>query len=305
MNRAAGERPPTGPILCFGEILWDHLPTGRFMGGAPLNVAVHLRRLGRRALPVSAVGDDGPGAEALATLNRLGVDTRAVAIRRDLPTGTVRVSLDADGNPRFTIAEPAAWDRIPNPSGAAAIAAENPRAVVFGSLALRQAPNRRTLARLLKATAAIRICDINLRPPHDDRARALRLARRADLLKLNRQELLVLSGAAAGTPLEAAVAALQRRTGCRRICVTLGADGAILLDHGRWHRCRPEPVTVRDTVGAGDAFTAVLAAALTARATPPWPAVLADACRLAAYVASRSGATPAYDAARLGLVLGP
>jgi len=302
MSRTAGERLPTGPILCFGEILWDLLPSGRFLGGAPLNVAVHLHRLGRRAVPVSAVGDDGPGAEALAALNRLGMDTRAVAIREDLPTGTVRVSLDADGNPRFAIAEPAAWDRIPFPGGVAAAAAAKPGAIIFGSLALRQAPNRRTLARLLNGTAAVRICDINLRAPHDDRTRALRLARGVDLLKLNRHELLVLAGAAAGTPLEAAVGELQRRTGCRRICVTLGADGAILLDHGCWHRCRPEPVTVRDTVGAGDAFTAVLAAALTARVAPPWPTVLADACRLAGFVTSQCGATPAYNPARLGLM---
>lgn len=290
----------SGDIVCFGEVLWDLLPHGRFLGGAPLNVAYHLARLGRRPRLVSALGRDTLGDEALAAMAAGGIGTAGV--RRDdvLATGTVAVQLDAAGQASYEIRRPVAWDRIvvrPGP-------AEPVAALVFGTLALRSPENRESL-RAWRQVSRVAVCDVNLRAPFDDPALVDEFARGADLLKLNDDEARRLSPAGAGsTPAEQA-AALAERHGCGVVCITCGAHGAWLWHGGEVCFAPTPPVTVRDTIGAGDAFTAALLDGfLAAGGRPDWPAALARACRLGAWVASQSGAQPPYPAGGVPGVVG-
>lgn len=295
-----------GPVLCFGEILWDSLPRGLFPGGAPFNVAWHLRRLGERVLPVTAVGRDVLGDELLRRLRAAGIDTSLVGVVPDRPTGLVRVDLES-GAPGYEILPDAAWDRIEEPPhGSAAV--PGAAALVFGSLAQRSAHNRRLLADLRKrASRALQVFDVNFRPPFDDLCVVRELAAGAGVLKLNHEELARFEGRAADAGEEAcadAARSLAARTGCPRICVTAGAAGAGLLSEGGWTWVAAEPVRVRDPVGAGDAFLAVLVHGLLSASWPPRE-LLARAHRLAGFVATRDGATPDYDVGPVDGVIAP
>jgi len=282
------------PVLCFGEIIWDLLPQGRFLGGAPLNVAYHLSRLGARPSLVSAVGRDSLGEAAIAGLNAAGIDGRAVVRHATLSTGTAEVQLDAAGQAKFRLPRPVAWDEIPVD---AVISGPAPAAIVFGTLALRSPFNRTSLQRLLDAfPQAWVVCDLNLRPPFDDLAPLASLLARASLLKLNGDEARRLAGAAADASDWPGIAAtLQQSYPGATICITLGDDGAGLWDGSTWHHASTPAVTVRDTIGAGDSFTAALVAGrLRAGAKPDWTRHLRTACTLGAFVASKDGAQPDY-----------
>jgi len=290
------------PIICFGEALWDCLPDGREPGGAPMNVAYHLHRLGRRALPVTAVGDDAEGDELLGRLRSWGLDTIYVAVLGSFPTGRVEVTLDEKGSADYEIVEGVAWDHIPVPddledaiAGAAGI--------VFGSLAQRSSWNLRRLLRLLSRDgAAMKIFDVNLRPPFDSIDLVRQLAGHADLIKLNTYELARLLEDGASGDLEKRTRKFAGQIGCGRICVTDGADGAGLLLDDRWHREKARPVEVRDTVGAGDAFLAALVHGLLADDISP-AETLARACRLGEFVAGSTGATPSYTISADGRII--
>jgi fructokinase len=287
-------------ILCFGEILWDCLPHGDFLGGAPFNVAYHLHKLGVEALMVSSVGRDDFGREALRRIAALGLSREFVAEDPEWPTGTVTVKLDARGNASYSFVDPVAWDRIPVTSALLERAA-GCGAVIFGSLALRHETNRAGLHRLLSVRGPKKVFDVNLRPPFDDTARVLELARQADVLKLNDTELARLTGAAAsavadGAELERTARDLARDTGCSSICVTRGEQGAFWLLDGRALTATAPEVDVRDTIGAGDAFTAAFAlGSVNGLAKRDPQAVLDRACKLGAFVASCDGAQPEYD----------
>ncbi len=288
---------PNPEVLCFGEALWDCLPHGLFCGGSPLNAAVHLHRLGSRALLVSAVGGDFLGEELLLRLREAGMDVSQVRRHSRLPTGTARLRLDRKGEADFTIAEPAAWDRltiaeplIRRASGGACL--------LHGSLALRGQTNRRALAKLAGLPGIKRIFDVNLRAPHDNPILVAQWARGVDLIKVNREELQRLAPAASrGHTLEQTARALAAEWQTPRLCVTLDADGAALLDGDRWHREPGRKVRVKDTVGAGDAFLAALIHHWMLGGADPADA-LAIACRLGEYVATRDGATPGFDPKR-------
>lgn len=292
-------------FYCFGEMLWDCLPSGRHAGGAPLNVAAHLAQLGASAFLLSAVGQDPLGDEILKLAGNKGIDTRFVSRARPaLATGTVQVILDADANATYEVVQPVAWDEIDLPSEAAEGVAEA-RAIVFGSLAARSAHNLAQLDRLLVIPGPLKFFDINLRPPFVDPERIVSLARRADVIKLNDGELGQLSswikiGAmTTDTPsgeatLAEACATLAAATGVPRVCVTRAAAGAALWDHGVLVSVAAPRVTVKDTVGAGDAFMAGLVLGLTRQIAPR--TVLEVACELGAYVASQEGATPPLPA---------
>jgi fructokinase len=287
-------------VLCFGEILWDFLPDGLFPGGAPLNVAYHLKNLGADARVVSAVGRDLLGDELLRRLRAWHLDVAGIARHQGLPTGYVRATLSARGDATFEIVSSVAWDQIPTNEDVIR-AAVRARACVFGSLAQRSRVNRATLERLLAVLPAdaLRVFDVNLRPPHDDLPLVRDLARKATLLKLNAAEAARLASDEAETPgrEETHARALAAQAGCATVCVTAGARGAGLLSEGRWLWEPAQPVAVADTVGAGDAFLAALVAHRLAGA--PAEESLTRACRLGEWVASRRGATPAYDQSHL------
>ena len=283
-------------ILAVGEILWDLLPGGKQLGGAPANFAYHAHALGAEALIVSRVGDDPAGREIKDRLRELGLPVDGVAIDPTAPTGTASVELAADGQPRFTIHEDVAWDRIAA-SSTALQAASQADAVCFGSLAQRREPSRSSVRRLVDATPAdaLRVCDINLRQHyHSPEVIEASLAL-ANVLKLNDQELPMVAGmdGLRGT-VRGQLEALVRRHRLRAAALTRGAHGCLMWVDGVWSEHPGLPCNVVDTVGAGDAFTAAMTLGLLAHRPPD--TINRRANEVAAYVASQRGATPPLPA---------
>lgn len=284
-----------GKIVGLGEVLYDLLPGGARLGGAPANFAWHSAQFGLDALVVSAVGNDEPGRRALATFDKEGL--RYIAPRVDFPTGTVDVGVDSEGVPTYAFAPDVAWDNIPL-TPAMAAAAGQCRAVCFGSLAQRAPASRRTIREFLRAVPAgcVRIFDINLRQHFYTREILADSLLLADVLKINDDELSVLSrmcGTGSGGA-QAACREIARRFGVATVILTLGTEGSwILTDGGASFEPTPR-VEVADTVGAGDSFTAAFTAARLAGLP------VRDAHRLAvsvsAYVCTQKGATPKLPA---------
>ena len=276
-------------ILCVGEVLWDALPAGLFLGGAPFNAACHLRAAGLTVSMVSRVGEDSLGEEVLRRCPWYGVGADLIQIDSELPTGLVRATIDDAGNAEYEIVEPAAWDAIAL-SDALERRALASRAIVFGSLAQRQAISRRTIERLWESDALM-VFDVNLRPPYEDPEVVRSSLQRADVVKLSESELARLAEwfGLTGT-LREQVAAIAATFTCRTVCVTRGREGAVLWNQGRWAEQSGYEVEVRDTVGAGDAFLAVLLAGLLEGADDR--VILRHANLIGAYVATQFGAVP-------------
>jgi fructokinase len=297
---------PAPIVACFGEILWDFLPRGAFPGGAPFNVAYHLHRLGLHAHLVSAVGQDLLGDDLLRRMKDWGLETSGVTRHLGLPTGYVRAQLDAAGSAHYEIATEVAWDQIiPGEDSTRAVFGAG--ALVFGTLAQRAAVNRASLERLLSVlpAGALRVLDVNLRAPYDDIEFVRDCARRASLLKLNSNEAARLNHAQPGEGRDEDHARdLARDCGCAIVCITAGEKGAGILANDTWHEAPAQPVTVRDTVGAGDAFTAGLLAGLLHHHESPADA-LARACRMGEFVAAHDGATPGYHLTENGQPTAP
>ncbi len=280
-------------ILCVGEILWDALPEGLFLGGAPFNVACHLHALGEDVAFVSRVGDDVLGDEALRRVRARGLDSEWIQVDDERPTGLVRVDLDASGEPDYEIVAPAAWDAIARTDKLQARANEA-AAVVYGSLAQRASPACTTIQALCE-TAALRVFDVNLRPPYVDRKHIEQSLLLADVVKLNDDELDRLRPwFDLPNETEAAMRALATMFDCSALCVTAGEAGARLWHDDEHSHHSGYDVTVADAVGAGDAFLAALLSGLLAGRGGD--ELLARANRLGAYVASHSGAFPDYAA---------
>jgi fructokinase len=287
---------PPPLALCFGEILWDFLPDGLFLGGASLNAAYHLHHHGVNARVISAVGRDVLGDELLRRCTNWGLSTDGIARLDGVPTGHVRVAIGGNGDARFDIVTNVAWDKIPA-DDANLRAAAQADAFIFGSLAQRSVENRIALERLLAALPrqAVRVFDANLRPPYDDLDLVRLLARKATLFKLNATEAARLAANEPEKPgrEEAHARLVAEMSGCGFVVVTAGARGAGMLRDGRWLWEPGRPMPVADTVGAGDAFVAALVTRLLQGKISD-AEILARACRLGEWVASQRGATPAY-----------
>lgn len=286
-------------IVALGEILWDRFPDEDRFGGAPANFACSVAGLGRaqvRSVMVGAVGNDPLGEAALRELASRGVDISAIE-RRDEPTGEVRVTLDAAGVASYRFAEPVAWDRlIWTPSLESLVAQAD--LVAFGTLGQRDPVARRTILRFLDAlpSRTIRLLDINLRPPHWTPETVVESARRADWIKLNDLELPVVADlfGIGGSESESAES-LLRRLGLRGLALTRGERGSLLIAaDGSRSEWPAEAVSIVDTVGAGDAFTAALALGLVH--SFPLDAVHRWASRVASHVCGVAGANPPFPA---------
>ena len=276
-------------VLCVGEVLWDSLPAGLFLGGAPFNVACHLRAAGIAAAMVSRIGNDRLGEEIIRRATRYGVATDLVQVDATLPTGFVRVALDQSGGAAYEIVAPAAWDAVALNEKLLA-RANSARAIVFGSLAQRNAVTRQTIERLWQSKALM-VFDANLRPPFDDKEIVRRSLQRAEVVKLSEVELAKLIkwyGLPAGT--REAASAIAEQFGCDTVCITRGPHGAVMWRDGAWSEHDGFEVEVRDTVGAGDAFLAVLLAGILSGS--PDNVVLKHANLIGAYVATQDGAVP-------------
>jgi fructokinase len=278
------------PVVCFGEILWDILPGNMVPGGAPMNVAYHLQKLGMPPALITRVGLDSHGKRLIVLMEREGISTDYFQMDFELDTGKVTAT-PGDDTVHYDICKPVAWDNIQWDDGFVSLVSEADY-FIHGSLGVRSEPSRRVLYRLLEV-ARLRVLDINLRPPHYDRVVLEHLLRGTALLKLNLEELELLTGWFSGyKTLEDRMEALQARFHIPTIVVTRGSQGAVLLREGRFHTHPGFRVEVADTVGSGDAFLAGLLFRLAAGTDPP--AALAFASAMGALIASNHGPTPVY-----------
>ncbi len=278
-------------ILCFGEILWDNLPSGPVPGGAPMNVALHLSRFGISSSVASSIGNDKKGADLVAFLKQSGLRTDLVQVHETLPTSEVLVFLDEHNTASYEICEPVAWDGIAlTPELVAEAKASS--AIVFGSLASRNATSRNTLIKLLENNI-LKIMDVNLRPPYDTEANVKPLLEKADIVKLNDDELMKITGwyNLSGT-LEERIISTGRLLNLETLIVTMGKNGAYVLHKNELFHHKGFKVETEDSVGAGDAFLAgFLAAFFDGK---DLNTALTEASAIGAFVASQPGATPDY-----------
>ena len=279
-------------ILGIGEVLWDLLPGGRQMGGAPANFAYHARALGADARVVSRVGDDALGREIIERLESLDVPTYCISVDPTHATGTVSVELAADGQPCFTIHEGVAWDHlVSDPALTMTLCGAD--AVCFGTLAQRCEPSRSAIRELVAHApkSAVRVYDVNLRQDFYSLEILDASFRLANVVKLNETELPVVGHLLGmhGTPRQQ-IAALQHRYDLRLVAWTRGSQGSLLHDGTDWRDHPGLPTEVKDTIGAGDSFTAAITLGLLAGWDIEKLSNLAN--EVAAYVCSCAGATP-------------
>ena len=285
-------------VVGLGEALWDLLPVGKQVGGAPLNFAYISSLLDGRAAIASRIGIDRLGRDLERELSRRGVEIGYLQHDPGLPTGTSKVMISADGQPRFEIGRPAAWDRMEATPEWKELAGEAD-AVSFGTLAQREEQSRRAIAAFLAATRpqCVRIFDVNLRPPFYSRDTVLDSIRRATIVKVNQEELTqvtIMAGLSLGASPQD-VRALATHLGVELICVTRGDHGSLLATPRRVVEHPGFPVRVVDTVGAGDAFAAAVACCWGLHIGLERTSEVAN--RWAAWVASQPGAMPLIDEA--------
>jgi fructokinase len=287
-------------ILGIGELLWDMLPEGPRLGGAPANFAVMAGRLGNHAAILSRIGRDDLGRMAVNLLDPLPADTSFLQVDPAHETGRVTVSF-SNGQPEYNIHQPAAWDSM-ELSGDWVQLAERADAICFGSLAQRSRESRQTIQTLAAQAKAscVRIFDVNLRTPFFSSEVVQESLELATVMKMNDAEVpLVL--VLLGLPAEEDLRTNNLRLGAQRllaefpmlqmVAITRGASGSLLVTRGEWHEHPGMPTKVADTIGAGDAFTAAMTHYLLRGADLP---TLNEAGnRWGGWVASQSGAMPA------------
>lgn len=279
-------------LVGLGEILWDMLPDGKKLGGAPANFAYHAQALGAQGIVVSSVGDDELGKEILDCLDELGLKHKYISLDKDHPTGTVTVELDENGQPDYTIHEGVAWDFIPSDSSLSDLATRAD-AVCFGSLAQRCQVSRETVRWFLRQTKpdCTRVYDINIRQSYFDKQVVHDMLELSSVFKLNDEELPVVADLLdlAG-PEEDVLSRLTERYELRMIAITRGAKGSCLYAEGKCHEHPGFETAVEDAVGAGDAFAAAITLGLLCGTE--LGQINESANRLASFVCSQSGATP-------------
>jgi len=282
-------------IIGLGEALWDMLPDGKKLGGAPANFAFHAQLLGDKAIAISALGEDPLGDETVEALESHKLSY--LMPRVPFPTGTVQVTVDGQGIPSYVINEGVAWDYIPFTSDMEKLA-DNCKAVCFGSLAQRNEVSRNTIGRFLEATPAdcLKIFDINLRQHFYSREVIEQSMKACNLLKINDEELVVVAKMLnlKGEQAEEQCRQLIANYHLNMVVLTCGTDGSYVFTD-KLSSFKPTPkVKVADTVGAGDSFTGAFCAALLHGRS------VEDAHQLAvsvsAYVCTQHGAMPDMSA---------
>ena len=286
-------------IVGLGEALWDVLPEGKKLGGAPANFAYHAGQFGLDTLAISAVGEDQLGDETLSALEEKGL--RYIMPRVPFPTGTVQVELDAQGVPAYEIREGVAWDNIPFTSEMEKVA-RSCKAVCWGSLAQRHEVSRNTIHRFLDATppTCLKIFDINLRQTFYDEEVIRASLKRCNILKINDEELVTI-GRLFGYPgldMSNKCWLILGKYNLDMLVLTCGVNGSYVFKPGAMTFLETPKVDVADTVGAGDSFTASFCAAILKGLS------VSDAHQLAvetsAYVCTCNGAMPRIPAELTG-----
>lgn len=277
--------------VCFGEILWDVLPNGAKPGGAPMNVAFHLRKLGQRPATITRVGIDERGSALKELLAKQNISTSFIQEDAVYQTGVVYATPDEKNNMTYEIIRPVAWDFIELESRHETLMREADY-FIFGSLAARSHTSRDTLFSLIEM-ANKKVVDINLRAPHFNKKIVNDLFSKADILKLNDDELELVTGwFSKYTALNDRINQLQDCFNIPTLIVTRGAEGAVVRQNGETFSHPGYKVAVADTVGSGDAFLAAFLSKTIEGAAPA--GALAFASAVGAAVASHSGAWVPY-----------
>lgn len=289
-SQAGSARPH---VVVLGEVLWDLFEHSRRLGGAPLNFGVHARRLGHPVTLISALGADEPGEQAAGMIDALDLDTRFLQTTSLFPTGTAQVQIGHGGVTQFTIPRPAAYDAVDLSARDLDLLDQGAAGwLYFGTLFASTDTGKNVLHQVLRALrGATRFYDLNLRAGSDSPELVCELLLRADVVKLNEDELQRIH-AYSGLPLdiEAFCREGSDRYGWQAVGVTRGDRGCAVLAGGHYVEAAVHPVNVVDTVGAGDAFAAAFMHGLSLN----WPAaeIASFANRVGALVASRHGAIP-------------
>ena len=279
-------------ILCFGEILWDLLEGKKLPGGAPMNVALHLNKMGLDVRLISRIGADRWGKEMEEYLKSTGFHNYLLQRDPYYPTGWAQVDMKGPNNPHYMFPD-SAWDHLELDFNVKSSLQESD-ILVYGSLIARNCESRRTLMNMLNDSNIYRVFDMNLRQPNYTKDTVESLLQKADLLKVNEHELQVLTSWFFKPDSEANVLKrIRDRFKCSVITLTRGENGASVL-YGEQYFTRPGyKVRVADTIGAGDAYLAGFLKGLLWNRDPE--SILSFACAAGAYVASRTGANPSYE----------
>lgn len=290
-NQSLGIPKNSFKILCVGEILWDMLPAGPKAGGAPMNVAIHLNKFGLGAVFAGRVGNDQLGTDLNDFLIRHGLNTNLVQIDYKLPTSTVIVHLREYHKVDFEIVDNVAWDRLELTDDLHKNAEESD-VLIYGTLASRNSITRGTIFSLLEKSS-LKLIDVNLRPPFNNKELVENLIIRADIAKLNDDELKFISSWYYKSYNEKdQIKWFSEKYNCNMVCVTKGENGAIIYANGKFFKHSGYSVKVIDTVGSGDAFLAGFLAIYLQGGDINQ--ALDFACATGAFVASKEGATPDY-----------
>ena len=280
------------PVVCFGEILWDILPTGALPGGAPMNVAYHLKKLGIEPAMITRIGSDDWGKNLIRLMEQNNISTEFFQLDDTLETGKVNATINPNKEVTYEIVKPVAWDNIQWENKLETLVSDADN-FVFGSLATRSEITRNTLFKLLEI-AKFKVLDINLRAPHYNRQIIEQLLYKINLLKLNHAELELITGWFTKYQSDNdRIKVLQEKFSIPNIVVTKGENGALFNCNGIVHYHPGYRVVVADTIGSGDSFLAALLAKLLSDYTPGEALRFAGA--VGALIASYNGACPDYN----------
>jgi fructokinase len=302
-------------VIGLGEVLWDVYPDVALFGGAPANFALHASYLGADAHIISAVGNDPLGTQALEWLFSKNQPTNHILVDPKHPTGNVQITLDRSGSPSYHFAPNVAWDYLTFPDEAFDLASKAD-AICFGTLAQRSKISAQSITKLLDSTPkhCLRVFDVNLRQDFYSAEVLDAALQRANILKLNREELPIVLQTLNITPAQSSPSILEHqaqlhqsncqylidRYNLHTVALTLGSDGSMIYNTGRWDIQPGLPVDAIDTVGAGDSFSAALIMGLLhgkdlygiEPSAEDLSKIHQRAARIAAYVCTQRGAVP-------------
>lgn len=280
-------------VVGMGEALWDVLPEGKKIGGAPANFAYHVSQFGLPSCVVSAIGDDALGKEIIENFTSKGLDQLIAEV--PYPTGTVQVEIDQTGIPLYDIKENVAWDNIPYTEHLDALA-KRTKAVCFGSLAQRNVVSRNTINHFLdtmpKDDDSLIVFDVNLRQGFYNKEILCKSMQNCNILKINDEELITVSRMFGypGIDLQDKCWILLGKYNLKMLILTCGINGSYVFTPGNVSFQHTPKVEVADTVGAGDSFTAAfIASILKGKSVTEAHSI---AVKTSAYVCTQKGAMP-------------
>ncbi|RZM28750.1 MAG: carbohydrate kinase [Pedobacter sp.] len=277
--------------ICFGEILWDVLPDGPQPGGAPLNVAYHLTKLGIATSLISRIGNDENGRKLASLMHDWNIGQSLLQVDESYETSRVMARMNNGNEVTYEILFPVAWDFITKP------AIRDPKYFIYGSLGSRNDVSRETLFELLDTTTAVKVFDINLRPPFFNRSLLETLMHKADIIKFNEAELDIVQVMFKGSygNEQEKISFIQEKFEVPEIIVTKGEFGASYYKQDKAYHTWGNEVIVSDTIGSGDSFLAAFIANHYRGDEPA--AILKKAIAMGGFIATQKGGCPTYQLA--------